>query len=105
MPSAERICRGLLPFHLERFLRLVPGIRQARLSPGEDAAEIRDVAAYVLGILLRLLHPVMPFVTEELWDHFGYGAAGSLIRAAWPEPVAVPDAEQPRARNWTGWCG
>ncbi|HQU04443.1 MAG TPA: valine--tRNA ligase, partial [Acidocella sp.] len=58
---------------------------------GDDAAEIRDVAAYVLGVLLRLMHPITPFVTEEIWDHFGYGAACSLIGAAWPEPAVVVD--------------
>jgi valyl-tRNA synthetase len=60
----------------------------------DDAAETRAVAAHVLGLVLRLLHPVMPFVTEELWDHFGYGAPGSLITAPWPDvaPVAEPEA-------------
>ena len=54
----------------------------------EHGPEVRDVAAYVLGILLRLMHPLLPFVTEELWDHFGYGPQGSLIRAPWPEAIA-----------------
>jgi valyl-tRNA synthetase len=67
----------------------------------DDAAETRDVAGYVLGILLRLLHPVTPFVTETLWDHFGYGEAGSLIRADWPEPIIVHDAAPARAElSW-----
>ena len=47
--------------------------------------EVRQTAAYVLGTILRLLHPAMPFVTEELWDRFGYGEPSSLIRASWPE--------------------
>jgi valyl-tRNA synthetase len=68
---------------------------------GDEAAEIRDVAAYVLGRLLRLLHPVIPFVTEELWDQFGYGEPGSLIRAAWPEPAAVSESAAARAEiSW-----
>lgn len=61
---------------------------------GPDAAEVRDTAAYVLGVLLRLMHPLIPFVTEELWDHFGYGAEYSLITAAWPEPIAVSNAAE-----------
>jgi valyl-tRNA synthetase len=69
------------------------------LAEGADpasAAEVRATAAHVLGMILRLLHPAMPFVTEELWDRFGYGAACSLIHATWPEPVAVPDAAAAR---------
>ena len=65
------------------------------LAEGADpaqAAEIRGVGAHVLGLILRLLHPAIPFVTEELWDRFGYGEPCSLIGTAWPEPVAVPDA-------------
>jgi valyl-tRNA synthetase len=74
------------------------------LAEGADAAaaaEVRATAAYVLGVTLRLLHPVMPFVTEELWDRFGYGEPCSLIREAWPEPVAVADAAAARAElDW-----
>ncbi len=70
-------------------------------ADGALAAEIRGAAAHVLGTLLRLLHPAIPFVTEELWDRFGYGPANSLIRAPWPEPVAVEGAEEARAElDW-----
>jgi len=62
----------------------------------EDAEEIRDTAAYVLGVLLRLMHPVIPFVTEELWDHFGYGETCSLIAAPWPGDLAANDTETAR---------
>jgi valyl-tRNA synthetase len=69
------------------------------LAEGADAgeaAEIRAVGAHVLGLVLRLLHPSIPFVTEELWDRFGYGEANSLIHAAWPEPGVVTDAASAR---------
>ena len=63
---------------------------------GAEKAELRGAAQHVLGTLLRLLHPAIPFVTEELWDRFGYGPEFSLIRAAWPEPVPVREAEAAR---------
>jgi valyl-tRNA synthetase len=70
-------------------------------SDPDSAAETRAVGAHVLGQILRLLHPVMPFVTEELWDRFGYGEPCSLIGTSWPEPVTVPNAEQARAElDW-----
>ena len=74
------------------------------LAEGADpvaAAEVRSVGAHVLGLILRLLHPAIPFVTEELWDHFGYGSSCSLIGTAWPESVPVPDAAQARVElDW-----
>jgi valyl-tRNA synthetase len=31
----------------------------------------------------------MPFVTESLWDHFGFGGPGTLIRAEWPQAKPI----------------
>ncbi len=70
-------------------------------KPALAETEVRQTAAYVLGTILRMMHPAMPFVTEELWDRFGYGEPFSLIRASWPEPVPIPDAEAARAElDW-----
>jgi valyl-tRNA synthetase len=74
------------------------------LTEGADpvaAAEVRATAAHVLGIILKLLHPAIPYVTEELWDRFGYGADRSLIRETWPTAVTVTDAAEARAElDW-----
>jgi valyl-tRNA synthetase len=69
--------------------------------PDADAAEVRATAAHVLGVILRLLHPAMPFVTEHLWDEMGYGAPCSLIRAPWPQASTVAEPEAARAElDW-----
>jgi len=78
------------------FLELAkPGLQ------GADADELRRVGGYVFGVMIRLLHPAMPFVTEALWDDLGYGAPCSLIAAAWPTATDVPEAEAARAElDW-----
>ena len=63
----------------------------------DEAREIRHVAAHVLGQILRLLQPVMPFVTDDLWHAFGFGEEGSLISQSWPEPVQLSQADNARA--------
>jgi valyl-tRNA synthetase len=66
-----------------------------------EKAEAKGAAQHAFGTILKLLHPAMPFVTEELWHRFGYGAEGSLIRTAWPDAVPVPEAEAARAElDW-----
>jgi valyl-tRNA synthetase len=52
-----------------------------RLREGDAAAQ--DVAYFCLDNLLRLLHPFMPFVTEELWSRTP-GHREFLMRAEWP---------------------
>ncbi len=47
-------------------------------------AETRATLAWVMQRLLHLLHPFMPFITEELWEHFGGGPGHRLITADWP---------------------
>jgi valyl-tRNA synthetase len=46
------------------------------------------VMHYVFSTSLRLLHPVMPFLTEELWHEMGYGGPDDFImKAPWPKPA------------------
>ncbi len=49
---------------------------------GTDSANTKRVLGHVLDQLMRLLHPVMPFITEELWTTFTGGE--SLVVAQWP---------------------
>jgi valyl-tRNA synthetase len=44
------------------------------------------VAADVLERTLRLLHPIMPFLTEELWQRLQPRAGETIMYAPWPEP-------------------
>jgi valyl-tRNA synthetase len=65
--------------------------------PGGDVA--RAVATQTFDVALRLLHPVMPFVTEALWRRFpGRPADASISMAPWPradaravDPAALAD--------------
>jgi valyl-tRNA synthetase len=60
---------------------------QGERSGGEEAAETREVAAWVLDQILVMLHPFMPFITEELWNAMGERPY-ELILAKWPMPDA-----------------
>ena len=55
---------------------------------GEDAtacAEIQATTAWILGRIVHLLHPIMPFITEEVWEQLAGQSPGMLITAPWPE--------------------
>jgi valyl-tRNA synthetase len=54
-------------------------------APSEDAARARAVLLHVLERVLRLLHPVMPFLTEEIWQRLPHDG-DSIARAPYPRP-------------------
>jgi valyl-tRNA synthetase len=56
-------------------------------ATGADADETRAVAGWVLDQILVMLHPFMPFITEELWHAMGRRDY-DLITAKWPMPDA-----------------
>src|SRR4051794_22454512 len=60
----------------------------------EDAGNTRRVLGHVLDRLLRLLHPVIPFVTEELWIALNGGE--TVTKAAWPAATGGLIGEPPQ---------
>ena len=72
---------------------------KARLQ-GEKAADARRVLVFVMTRTLSLLHPFMPFVTEEIWQSLPHEGE-ALIRAPWPvydEALAFPAEEKEMER-------
>lgn len=80
------------------YVELTKPIVQGADGPEKD--ETRAVTAYVLRETVKLMHPVMPFITEELWDKLGHRAEhGPLIGQPWPAPAAT----DPAADAEMGW--
>ncbi|MFN6977515.1 MAG: class I tRNA ligase family protein, partial [Gemmobacter sp.] len=70
------------------------------LADPATAAETRATMAYVLDQCMTMLHPFMPFVTEELWSLTG-SRAGLLAHQAWPGlDETLIDAEAERTLRW-----
>jgi len=65
------------------YLELVKPIFQE----GDEAAkaETRQTTAFVLINIYKLLHPFMPYMTEELWAHMSANEAGLLALNPWPQ--------------------
>ncbi|MBX2830761.1 MAG: valine--tRNA ligase [Rhodospirillales bacterium] len=56
------------------------------MGDDEDAkAEIRAVTAWVLDQILLILHPVMPYITEELWEKISDNRSKMLISESYPK--------------------
>jgi valyl-tRNA synthetase len=67
-------------------------------ADGPEKAETQAMMAWVLDEALKLLHPFMPFITEELWS--ARGGQGLLCIAAWPKPAKKTDRKAIEEVRW-----
>ena len=90
--------RELYSFAWEDFCSFYLEILKSRFADASQRPLAQRMLAHTLDQLLRILHPILPFITEEIWQKFsefapqrGYPAAnqpeGCLISAAWPTVI------------------
>ena len=97
------ITRELFSFFWNEFCDWYIEFSKARLNGSpEDRAACQRNLVFVLDQALRLLHPIMPFVTEEIYQQLPIDRteAPYLIVAAWPDAEALAqyvDADAERA--------
>lgn len=80
--------RALYDFFWSEYCNWYIELSKAQLNGSEsERASAQSVLNYVLDQSLRLLHPVMPFITEEIWQKLAKaeGEADSLMVAEWPK--------------------
>ncbi len=104
------LSRILYAFAWDEFCSAYLELCKARLADPAQRDRARSMLLLGLDTILRLLHPIMPFVTEEIWQHLheATGArrmpwddatqplAVSLMTARWPKPPEAwidPDTE------------
>jgi len=77
----------LYDFTWKEFCAWYLEIAKVRIQKGsaEDGARARQTLLWVYRRILALLHPLMPFITEEIWDHLP-GKRQDLILGPWPTP-------------------
>ncbi|MDA3646506.1 valine--tRNA ligase [Saccharopolyspora indica] len=82
---------ALYHFTWDEFCDWYLELTKVQLDAGGDRAErTREVLGHVLDVLLRLLHPTIPFITETLWT--ALTGRESVVVAEWPKPSgAVAD--------------
>ncbi|UTP38076.1 valine--tRNA ligase [Phenylobacterium sp. LH3H17] len=86
----DEATNGLYRFIWNTYCDWYVELAKPLLNGADEAAkaETQATAAWVLDVILKLLHPVMPYITEELWnqtaDLGAPRAQGMLITAQWP---------------------
>ncbi|KQU33454.1 valine--tRNA ligase [Rhodococcus sp. Leaf233] len=84
----SKACEALYHFTWDEVCDWYLEIAKVQFADESIAESTRGVLGNVLDAVLRLLHPVVPFVTETLWKVLTGGE--SLVVATWPTPAADP---------------
>ncbi len=90
------VSRELYDFVWKEFCSVYAEMTKGRIDVAEKRATTQRILAHVLDTVLRLLHPIMPFLTEEIWQLLAKvaperglttiaNASESLVIAPWPE--------------------
>ena len=98
----DQAAAGIYQFTWHTFCDWYVEFAKPVLQGDDEAAkaETRATAGWVLQQILKILHPFMPFITEELWGSFGDGQ-GMLIHAAWPADDIAPVNDDAKAElDW-----
>jgi len=93
--AANGLYQFVWSIYCDWYLELIKPV----LNGADEAAkaETRATAAWVRDHIVTLLHPFMPFITEELWARTAPSPRASLlIEAPWPELAKVPDNKPAR---------
>jgi valyl-tRNA synthetase len=96
--AAGVIYRFVWNVYCDWYLELIKPV----LTGAEDAAknETRAAACWALDQILKLLHPFMPFVTEELWRVTGADRDLLLALSAWPQFDSLDDTVAEAEIGW-----
>ena len=89
--------RTLYDFAWDEFCSFFVEMVKNRMQDEAQRPAAQRILAHTLDVLLRLLHPMIPFITEEIWQLLAQAApqrglenpqtpAASIMRAAWPQP-------------------
>ena len=97
--AAQAVYQGIWNIFCDWYLEFTKPIL---IGPDSRAAsETRNVSGWALDQLLMILHPIMPFVTETLWNELDSERAIPLIGSPWPEyGTELIDPEAAREMNW-----
>ena len=87
----------LYDFAWNEFCSFYVEMVKGRLQEPTTRATAQRVLAATLDALVRLLHPLMPFITEEVWQLLGAG--GAAARTWCPQPAGREHHARPLARG------